>query len=145
MGTFKSANIYAPLTNTIEFCYKYKHLTNRKTIMLNEIKILIVDDEPELCAGLVAYFTAAGYSATSVNKGMAMAEAISTDMPHLVLLDLGLPDVEGIELAKDLASRPEIGVIIITGRTSSIDRVVGLEIGADDYVSEYLCPLDQHH
>ncbi len=101
-----------------------------------DTRILIVDDEPELCRLLEDYLDEAGYMANSVHTAADMRASILADPPHLVLLDLRLPDADGFDLARELSTRPDIGVIIISARGESVDRVIGLEIGADDYIAK---------
>ncbi|WP_206784970.1 response regulator transcription factor [Amycolatopsis sp. MtRt-6] len=94
--------------------------------------LLVEDDQPiadSLRRGLVRY----GYEVTWVRTG---AEALAAEPADMVLLDLGLPDVDGLDVCRDLRARGDVPIIVISARADEVDRVVGLEIGADDYVSK---------
>ena len=94
--------------------------------------LLVEDDEPiadSLRRGLVRY----GYDVSWVRTG---AEALAAAPADLVLLDLGLPDVDGLDVCRELRARGDVPIIVISARADEVDRVVGLEIGADDYVSK---------
>ncbi len=98
--------------------------------------ILVVDDEPEMQATLVRYFTSEGFSVTAVGDGQAMNKTLPGGNFDLVILDLGLGNETGLDLLRQLRETCEIAVIILTGKSDPIDRVVGLELGADDYVTK---------
>ncbi|MEU0535459.1 response regulator transcription factor [Amycolatopsis tolypomycina] len=94
--------------------------------------LLVEDDQPiadSLRRGLVRY----GYEVTWVRTG---AEALAAEPADMVLLDLGLPDVDGLDVCRELRARGDVPIIVISARADEVDRVVGLEIGADDYVSK---------
>ena len=98
--------------------------------------LLIVDDEADVRALLQRYFSGQGFRVTCAEGGASMRAVQATDPADLVLLDLGLPGEDGLELTRYLRQHCHCGVIIVTGRGDSIDRVVGLELGADDYVAK---------
>ncbi len=102
--------------------------------------VLIVDDDPRICRMLQRYLQQEGYRVSCAANGKAMRECLSQDPPQLVLLDLVLPGESGLTLAAELRQQRQLGVIIVSGKGESVDRIVGLEIGADDYVSK---PFDQ--
>lgn len=98
-------------------------------------QILIVDDDPNFCRLIERYLSREGYHALVAHNADEMREKV--DMATLVLLDLHLPNAHGIDLARELREKStDIGIIIVTGSTDEIDRIVGLEVGADDYVSK---------
>lgn len=100
-------------------------------------RILIVDDDERLARLLLIYLSDAGYDARYVLDGQSMTAQLSEFSPEIILLDLGLPDEHGFELAKELRNRNEyIGIMFLTGSTDSVDRIVGLELGGDDYLSK---------
>ena len=104
---------------------------------MSEIKnILIVDDDPEILRMVTTYLTGEGYSVETASNGARMGEILEAHAIDLVILDLGLPGQDGLELARALRATSDIGIIILTGRGEVVDRVVGLEIGADDYLSK---------
>lgn len=98
--------------------------------------ILVVDDEPEMRATLVRYLTSEGFSVTAAGDGQAMNKSLQERDFDLVILDLSLRNETGLDLLRKLRETRDIAVIILTGKSDPIDRVVGLELGADDYVTK---------
>ncbi|WP_368642890.1 response regulator [Castellaniella ginsengisoli] len=106
------------------------------------MRILVVEDEPKLAEVLRTYLLAAGYEARCAGDGLAVMPLISEWSPDLVLLDLMLPGRDGLELCRDIRSRTSIPVIMVTARTEEIDRLLGLELGADDYICKPYSPRE---
>ena len=104
--------------------------------------VLIVDDEPVTRAKLAGYLEAAGHRVTEAADGASMRAVLARDPAELVLLDINLPDEDGLDLTRRLRDGSDIGVILVTGRTDDVDRIVGLEIGADDYVTKPFNPRE---
>jgi len=98
--------------------------------------ILVVDDEPEMRATLARYFSSEGFTVAAVGDGKAMNQALLKGKCDLVILDLGLRNEAGLDLLRELRATFNIAVIILTGKSDPVDRVVGLELGADDYVTK---------
>ena len=98
--------------------------------------IAIVDDEPDITQLLAGYLSRQGFRVSELASGHALTALMPTDPPDLVLLDLGLPGEDGFAIARTLREHWHCGLIIITGRGDAVDKVVGLEIGADDYVTK---------
>ena len=98
--------------------------------------IAVVDDEVDITRLLAGYLARQGFRASEVHSGRDLLALMSRDTPQLVLLDLGLPGEDGLEIARKLRERWHCGLVIVTGRGDPVDRVVGLEIGADDYVTK---------
>ncbi|HEX5306960.1 MAG TPA: response regulator transcription factor [Dyella sp.] len=98
--------------------------------------ILVVEDDAEIGSLLQRYFTGQGFRVSLVGDGRAMRTCLAQESVQLVLLDLGLPGEDGFELTRELHEHWRGPVIIVTGRGESVDRVVGLELGADDYVTK---------
>lgn len=98
--------------------------------------LLVVDDDVEIAALLRRYLGAQGFRVSMVGSGKDMLARLATDDIDLVLLDLGLPGEDGLELTRHLHEHWHGPVIIVTGRGDAIDRIVGLEVGADDYVTK---------
>ncbi len=99
-------------------------------------KILIVEDEPSLVEALEFGLAADGYEAVSATDGADALAAFDRERPDLVLLDLMLPGMAGTEVCKHLRAKSAVPIIMLTARDSEIDKVVGLELGADDYVTK---------
>jgi two-component system, OmpR family, response regulator len=98
--------------------------------------IAIVDDEADIRLLLANYLTSQGYRVTPLASGRALLELMPADAPALVLLDLGLPGEDGFSIARQLREHWNCGLVIVTGRGDAVDKVVGLEVGADDYVTK---------
>lgn len=98
--------------------------------------IAVVDDEPEITRLLADYLARHGFRVTELPSGSALLELMAADPPALVLLDLGLPGEDGFTIARRLREHWPCGLIIVSGRVDAVDRIVGLEVGADDYVSK---------
>ncbi|MGN2246846.1 response regulator [Frateuria sp. GZRR35] len=105
-------------------------------MFLRQAHLLVVDDDAEVGALLKRYLGAQGFQVSAVGNGQEMLARLATDMIDLVLLDLGLPGEDGLELTRHLHEHWHGPVIIVTGRGDSVDRIVGLEVGADDYVTK---------
>jgi DNA-binding response OmpR family regulator len=100
-------------------------------------RILIVEDEPAMVAGLRDNFEYEGYDVISAADGAAGLERALADSPDLVVLDVMMPQMSGLDVCKRLkAERPSLPIIMLTARGQEIDKVVGLELGADDYVTK---------
>ncbi len=99
-------------------------------------RLLCVDDDPGVNELIANYFKLYGFDVTCVETGQAMRNAIAGSEVDVVLLDLGLPGEDGLDLARYLRKQWDGPIIIVSGRGETIDRVVGLEVGADDYVTK---------
>ncbi|CDL37896.1 Functional role page for TorCAD operon transcriptional regulatory protein TorR [Citrobacter freundii] len=100
--------------------------------------IVIVEDEPVTQARLQAYFEQEGYHVSVTASATGLREIMSQHPVDLILLDINLPDENGLMLTRALRERSTVGIILVTGRSDQIDRIVGLEMGADDYVTKPL-------
>ncbi len=104
--------------------------------------ILIIDDERELVGSIADYLRQAGYRPIGVYDGASALDRVAEDRPDLVILDLGLPDIDGLDVARAIRDRGDIPIIMLTARAQEIDRIVGLEIGADDYIAKPFSPRE---
>jgi two-component system, OmpR family, response regulator len=98
--------------------------------------ILIVDDQPAICEMVQSYLQEEGFRVSTANNGEAMRRVMAQDQIDLVLLDLILPGEDGLTLASNLRRTSNVGIIILTGRGETVDRIIGLEMGADDYLAK---------
>jgi DNA-binding response OmpR family regulator len=99
-------------------------------------KILVVEDEPSLQETLVYNLEKQGYTVEAVGDGRLALEAARANPPDLVVLDIMLPGLDGFEVCKALRKESPVSILILTARDDEIDRVVGLEVGADDYLTK---------
>ena len=96
--------------------------------------ILVVDDQKEICDVVQEYLTGEGYRVSTASDGGGMRRVLGQSHVDLVILDLMLPGEDGLTLARSLRDESGIGIIILTGRGETVDRIIGLEMGADDYL-----------
>jgi DNA-binding response OmpR family regulator len=104
--------------------------------------VLVVDDEDQIRSILATYLSADGYDVLEAATG---AEGLALATRHdvaLVLLDIGLPDIDGLEVLRQLRQTSDVYVVLVTARAEEIDRIVGLEVGADDYVTKPFSPRE---
>ncbi len=104
--------------------------------MNGQIHILVVDDEKRIRTMLCRYLSEEGYKVSEASGGAEMRKVLERDNVDLVLLDLVMPGEDGLSLARHIRQRSEIPIIMLTGKGELIDRVVGLESGADDYIGK---------
>nr|WP_254262451.1 response regulator transcription factor [Marinobacterium weihaiense] len=104
--------------------------------------LLLVDDDRELCALLSEYLRHEGYEVTLAHSGEAALQQLERTTPDLVVLDIMMPGISGLELLQQLRPRSAVPVLMLTGRGEAIDRILGLEMGADDYLSKPCHPRE---
>ena len=97
-------------------------------------RILIVEDEPKLAALEADYLKAAGFETQTIADGRDVVPAVRRQAPDLILLDLMLPGRDGLEVCRELRTFSDVPVIMVTAKVEEIDRLIGLDLGADDYV-----------
>ena len=104
---------------------------SRKTV---GVKVLLVEDEKSIADSVTVTLEAAGFTVSHAATGSAALSILGSDSPDVVLLDLGLPDMDGLDVARSIRETSGVPVIIVSARGDELDRVLGLELGADDYV-----------
>ena len=105
-------------------------------------QILIVDDEPKITRLVRDYLENAGFAVTVARDGREALMRVRTERPDLIVLDLGLPGIDGLDVTRALRRDAGVPIIILTARAAETDRVVGLELGADDYVTKPFSPRE---
>ena len=105
-------------------------------------RILIIEDEPAISDNIQFVLQSEGLETIRVATGLAASPILDEDIVDLIILDIGLPDINGIDLLKEIRRTRATPVILLTARTAEIDRVLGLEIGADDYVAKPFSPRE---
>lgn len=98
--------------------------------------MLVVEDEPVLAGVVAAYLDRAGYLTTTVGDGRAAVEAARDWAPDVVVLDLGLPGLDGVEVCRRVRTFSDCYVLMLTARDDEVDKLVGLSVGADDYMTK---------
>ena len=104
--------------------------------------VLIIDDDAELCELVGEYLEGEGFEVESVHDGVSGVELCFQNRPELVILDVMLPGLGGFEVLKRIRERSRVPVIMLTARGEEIDRIVGLEMGADDYIPKPFNPRE---
>ena len=105
-------------------------------------KILVIDDEPALLTLISAYLKPEGYEVFTASDGLAGLKAARAFKPDLALLDIMLPGMDGLEILARLRRESNVYVILLTARTEETDKIVGLSVGADDYVTKPFSPRE---
>jgi DNA-binding response OmpR family regulator len=119
-----------------------KNTINENENMLVQKRILIVEDEPNIADYLTIYCKAEGYEVTHVQDGLEGLNAFFANKFDFVLLDLMLPGLDGVEICRRIRATSDVPVIMVTARTDEVDKLLGLEIGADDYVTKPFSPRE---
>jgi len=104
--------------------------------------VLVVEDEPKIAQLVRDYLEHAGFKATLARDGRAALAAVARDRPDLVVLDLRLPDMDGLDVTRLLRKESAVPIIMLTARDEESDKLVGLELGADDYVTKPFSPKE---
>ena len=104
--------------------------------------VLVVDDEPKIVGILRDYLDRAGFRSVEAFDGTSAIRTARRDAPDLVVLDLGLPDMDGLDVIRSLRERSRVPIVVLTARGDESDRLVGLELGADDYVVKPFSPKE---
>lgn len=104
--------------------------------------ILVVEDEPKLAALLCDYLRAAGHRVTWLDDGLAVVPAVRSAAPDLILLDIMLPGRDGLDICRELRTFSEVPIMLITARVEEVDRLLGLDLGADDYICKPFSPRE---
>jgi len=106
------------------------------------MKVLIVDDEPRIVSGVRRYFEQAGFDVLAAYDGPHGLSMALTEQPDLVVLDLMLPGMDGMDVCRELRRESDVPIIMLTARVEEADKLIGLELGADDYVTKPFSPRE---
>ncbi len=109
---------------------------------MSDKKILVVDDERKIVDLVKLYLEKSGFSVVTAGDGAAALEAFRREKPHLVVLDLNLPEIDGLDVCRGLRRESNVPIIMLTARDEETDRLIGLELGADDYVAKPFSPRE---
>ena len=99
-------------------------------------RILVVEDDPDIRNLIADYLSAQGFTVDVASDGQTARAQLAAQLPRLVILDIGLPGEDGLSIARYVREQLDIGIIIVSGPNEPIDRIVGLEMGSDDYLTK---------
>ena len=105
-------------------------------------EILVVDDEQKIIQITSDYLEAAGYAVLAADDGISALRVVDESQPDLIILDLGLPGMDGLDVCRELRKNSDLPIIILTARGEESDKLVGLELGADDYITKPFSPKE---
>jgi DNA-binding response OmpR family regulator len=123
---------------TIILLYSY----NQKAGEMPKGKILLVDDEPKIVSTVCAYLEREGYQVLEAYDGQQALDIFHREQPNLIILDLMLPEIDGLEVCRQIRRSSDVPIIMLTARQEDADKLIGLEIGADDYVTKPFSPRE---
>ena len=110
--------------------------------MTQQHSILVVEDETSIASFVAAYLKNAGYTVRTAATGQEALADIAAEVPSLIVLDLNLPDGDGIELCRRIRKGSDVPIVMLTARDEDVDKIIGLEVGADDYMSKPFNPRE---
>ena len=104
--------------------------------------VLVVEDEASIASFVAAYLKNAGYNVRTTSSGVEALKLVESEQPALVVLDLMLPDIDGVEVCKRIRETRDLPVLMLTARDEDVDKIIGLEVGADDYMTKPFNPRE---
>ena len=104
--------------------------------------VLVVEDETSIASFVALYLKNAGYRIGTVGTGREALERVASETPDLVVLDLMLPDIDGLEVCKRIRQSSDVPILMLTARDEDVDKIIGLEVGADDYLTKPFNPRE---
>jgi len=104
--------------------------------------VLVVEDEASIASFVAAYLKNAGYAVRTTPSGAEALRLVASEKPALVVLDLMLPDIDGVEVCKQIRQSGDLPVLMLTARDEDVDKIIGLEVGADDYMTKPFNPRE---
>jgi DNA-binding response OmpR family regulator len=110
--------------------------------MTTQHSILVVEDETSIASFVAAYLKNAGYAVRTAATSQAALMDVASEMPALIVLDLNLPDGDGVELCRRIRKSSDVPILMLTARDEDVDKIIGLEVGADDYMTKPFNPRE---
>ena len=110
--------------------------------MTGQQSILVVEDEASIASFVALYLKNAGYAVRTVSTGQGALTQLASEPPALVLLDLNLPDIDGVEVCRRIRKGSDVPILMLTARDEDVDKIIGLEVGADDYLTKPFNPRE---
>ncbi len=114
----------------------------RTTRVTAQQTILVVEDEQAIASFVSLYLKNAGYAVRAVTTGAGALNAVASEMPSLIVLDLNLPDMDGVEICRRIRKTSDVPILMLTARDEDVDKIIGLEVGADDYLTKPFNPRE---
>jgi DNA-binding response OmpR family regulator len=108
----------------------------------NAQSVLVVEDEPSIASFVSLYLRNAGYEVRTAANGAEALASAERDNPSLIVLDLMLPDIDGVEICRRLRQKSDVPILMLTARDEDVDKIIGLEVGADDYLTKPFNPRE---
>jgi DNA-binding response OmpR family regulator len=105
-------------------------------------RVLVVEDEDSIATFIAMYLRKGGFAVSVASTGVEAISKIATDAPSLVILDLGLPDIDGMDVCRRVRQRSDVPILMLTARDDDVDKIIGLEVGADDYLTKPFNPRE---
>ena len=104
--------------------------------------VLVIEDEQSIASFVSLYLKNAGYTVRAATTGSSALNAVAAETPSLILLDLNLPDMDGIEICRRIRKSSDVPILMLTARDEDVDKIIGLEVGADDYLTKPFNPRE---
>src|SRR3954465_4658727 len=104
--------------------------------------VLVVEDEASIASFVALYLKNAGYTVRTATTGGEALAQVNAQLPDMILLDLMLPDIDGLEVCKRIRQRSDVPILMLTARDEDVDKIIGLEVGADDYLTKPFNPRE---
>src|SRR5438132_9520858 len=108
----------------------------------NTQTVLVVEDEGSIASFVSLYLKNAGYAVRTASTGTQALDQVASEMPALIVLDLMLPDIDGIEVCRRIRKSSDVPILMLTARDEDVDKIIGLEVGADDYMTKPFNPRE---
>ncbi|WP_209124745.1 response regulator transcription factor [Alkalihalobacillus sp. BA299] len=109
---------------------------------MNQLTVLVADDDPNVCEIIRLFFTENNYRVVEANSGSEAIKLYESSNPDVILLDIMMPDMDGYEVCRQIRKKTDVPIIMLSAKGEEIDRILGLEIGADDYVTKPFSPRE---
>src|SRR3954449_12251062 len=104
--------------------------------------VLVVEDEASIASFVALYLKNAGYTVRTATTGGEALAQVNAQLPDMIILDLMLPDIDGLEVCKRIRQRSDVPILMLTARDEDVDKIIGLEVGADDYLTKPFNPRE---
>src|SRR6185312_5011920 len=124
-------------------CRAVRHAADADAVVTTPTpNILVVEDESSIASFVSLYLKNAGYGVRTASTGTDALNQVAQEMPGLIVLDLMLPDIDGIEVTKRIRQTSDVPILMLTARDEDVDKIIGLEVGADDYLTKPFNPRE---